>query len=44
MRRAWVTAAGLAVGFVVGWLVADAFVRGRFEDGAPGAPWEFPPH
>lgn len=42
VRRLWVDAATFAAGFALGWLVADAWVRGRLEDGAPGDPWEFP--
>ena len=44
IRRLWCHAFAAAVGFGLGWLVADAYVRGRFENDAGGAPWEFPPH
>lgn len=37
MRRLWLDALGLAVGFAVGWVVADAVVRGRLENDGPGS-------
>lgn len=41
MKRLWLDALGVAVGFVAGWLAADAYVRAQLEGDAPGDAWEF---
>lgn len=41
LRRLWVDAAIFAAGWCLGWVVADAWVRGRLEDGAPGGLLDF---
>lgn len=41
LRRLWGHAAIFAAGWCLGWVVADAWVRGRLEDGAPGGLLDF---
>lgn len=41
LRRAWLDALCLSVGFAVGWVIADSWVRGRLEQDAPGGLLEF---
>ncbi len=40
-RRLWSTAAIFAVGWCLGWVVADWWVRGILEDDAPGGLLDF---
>lgn len=42
LARWWWLALVAAVGFAAGWVVADAWVRSRFEDDAPGHLYDFP--
>lgn len=42
LARWWWLALVAAVGFALGWVIADSYVRSRFENDAPGGLFDYP--